>query len=302
MAIDPTAPPIPTPVLEPTAPAGSIVRFPSDLQNIKQDTEYIRIKSCTYKKGDVVEDSTFGTIMLFMPAGLSFTNGQKWNAANWTPLGAQMRNNLAGLMEDDVLDHLQDEAWRKSTIDKTVSSFKAAIGPYGRAYAANYVSGALNVFGSAVGVNVGANPAAVTSSMRGQVLNNQSELYFEGINLRQWGLNYVFTPKNRKDEAAMQQIIQRLKVASTPKKNDDNAWLEIPKVFKVEFCKGGGVNESMPLTKPAALTNIDVSYNPGMDFWASHDTGSPVSIGVAMSFAEIELIYSDDHYKGNLGY
>lgn len=276
------------------------MKFPTDLQ-INADTEYLKITPCKYLNGKATPDGD--SVMLYMPAGLAFSNTQKWNSADYTGLGKILMNEIGGtLLSDDILSKLQDTEGLTQTGRDIGSKLGSSIGPYARQFGAGIGAGALQVLGSAMGVQSNISAQAITGSVRGEILNPQTELFYEAPQLRSWGLNYTFAPKSKKDEEEMQKIVQYLKMESTPKKNEGNEWLEIPKVFKVEFMKGGAPNKNVPLVKPASLQQIDTVINPGLDYWASFKSGGPVMVGIAMRFSEIEIIYRDDHKQGNLGY
>jgi hypothetical protein len=266
------------------------------------DTEYLKITPCKYLKGKASPSGE--PIALFMPAGLTFSNEQQWQNANWTGIGAKLRDSISDLIGGDINNiNKADLKSRFEEEGRKLGEFAGSnVGPYAIQFGAGVGAGFLStIAGSALGITTNLNAQAITGSVAGVVLNPQTEIYYNAPGMRQWGLNYVFTPKNRSDQTNMQRIIKELKKYSTPAKTE-NEWLEIPYVFKVEFMRGGGVNKNLPLTKPAALVNVSSAINPGLDYWASFDDGAPVSVGLSMSFAEIGLIMRDDHDEGNMGY
>lgn len=275
------------------------MQFPTDL-SIQGDTEYLKITPCTYRGGTATPDGD--SIKLYMPAGLSFTNSQKWNSVDYTPLGKELLNKMSFLLEDNVLDTLKSPETLMGKGKELGQYVGSNIGPYARQFGAGIGAGALQVLGQAMGVQSNVSAQAITGSVRGEILNPQTELFYEAPQLRGWGLSYIFAPKSRRDEEEMQRIIKYLKVQSSARKNDGNAWLSVPKVFQVEFMKGASRNENVPLLKPAALQQIDTVLNPGLDYWASFRSGGPVMIGLSMKFDEVEIVYANDHENGNLGY
>jgi hypothetical protein len=275
------------------------MQFPSDL-DIQGDTEYLKITPCKYRGGKATPDGD--SIKLYMPSGLAFTNSQKWNSVDYTPLGKSLLNEASFLLEDNILDTLKKPNVLLEKGRKLGEFAGSSIGPYARQFGAGIGAGALQVLGQAMGVQSNFSQQAITGSVRGEILNPQTELFYEAPQLRGWGLSYMFAPKSKKDEEMMQKIIQYLKMESSAKKNDGNPWLSVPKVFQVEFMKGSSRNKNVPLLKPAALQQIDTVLNPGLDYWASFKSGGPVMIGLNMKFDEIEIVYSDDHKEGNLGY
>ncbi len=280
------------------------MRFPTDLQ-IQDDTEYVKITPAVYggslqrdEKQKVIPSSE--SIILYMPAQLQFSNKQKWNTANFTGIGKTLLKGLGFLLEDNALETLQNGDLLEQKGQALGNQLGQGFGQYARKFGAAQAAGFLEQIGGNFGIQ-GVNSNAITGGIRGQILNPQTELFYEAPALRDWAFTYTFIPKSRKDEIEMQKIVKTLKKESTPKRTG-NEWLEIPKVFVIQFMKGGTENKNVPKLKPAALTDITLSLNPGLDYWTSFNSGGPVSLALNLIFSEIEIIYSEDHDEGNLGY
>ena len=68
--------------------------------------------------------------------------------------------------------------------------------------------------------------------------------------------------------------------------------LKLPHVWKISY--GGACKQYYNKFKTAALTNINVQYNAGLDSHMTFSDGSPIVTGFTLSFTETEIITQDD--------
>jgi hypothetical protein len=61
-----------------------------------------------------------------------------------------------------------------------------------------------------------------------------------------------------------------------------------PQQFQLTFMFDGQVNNSIPPVRPCVLQNISTNYAPGG--WAAYNDGTPVQIGLSLSFRELDLV------------
>lgn len=291
------------------AKSGEQLRFPSDLAITSADMEYLKITPQKYLKSKATNDNELGPIVVNMPANFTVSNTQNWSNADFGFMN-QLTNNLTSLNAAKSLsgtDLVGGTANVAGAIGTDLGSMgelaKNNAGPIAAGVAAQATTALFQIYGTLFGVNPNVTSTSILSKNQGQIINPQSELYYSAPGLRSWALSYEFAPRSKADEESMHAIIKRLKIASSPRRNEENPWLEIPRVFQVEFMRGGGINTRMPKTKPAALVKFDVTPNNGMDFWTSFSSGGPVTYSVGMAFSEVELIYANEHESGGeVGY
>ena len=72
----------------------------------------------------------------------------------------------------------------------------------------------------ALGSNV--SPQSVISRSTGQILNNNLELLFKGVNLRSFPYSITFSPRGPTEANVVKQIIRRLKASMAPKAGEFN--------------------------------------------------------------------------------
>jgi len=288
------------------AKSTQVLRFPSNLAITEQDMEYVKITPMKFLKSKATVDGELGPIISYMPASFAVSNVQQWSNADFGLLNDDVNSmkvfgmtRNAKTAEDAVGAVTQLGADFMGIIN---NGFGKNLSPIASGAFAQATTALFQVYGGIMGVNPNVTSNAILSKTEGAIVNPQSELYYQAPSLRTWVMTYEFTPRSKADEDAMNAIIKRLKMASSPKRNEENPWLEIPRVFQVEFMRGGGVNQRMPKTKPAALVKLDVIANNGLDYWASFQSGGPVSYTIQMAFSEIQLVYSGEHEEGEVGY
>ena len=150
----------------------------------------------------------------------------------------------------------------------------------------------------ALGSNVSAR--SVISRSTGQILNNNLELLFQGVNLRSFPFSITFSPRSPKESTMVKDIIRNFKQSMSPKTGDLAAgaqtgiFLKSPDVFQLRYLKDGHDHPFLNSFKLAALTGMTVNYtNAGT--YTSYEDGTPVNIRMNLTFKELNPIYAEDY-------
>ena len=161
--------------------------------------------------------------------------------------------------------------------------------------------------GAAVGA-LGSNVSAksVIARSTGQIMNNNLELLFQGVNLRTFPFTITFSPRNSKESIMVKDIIRRLKQSMAPKVGDKAAgagggiFLKSPDVFQLKYLKDGHDHPFLNSFKLAALSGMTVNYtNAGT--YTSYEDGTPVNIRMSLTFKELNPIYAEDYLQTGAG-
>ena len=158
---------------------------------------------------------------------------------------------------------------------------------------------ALNALGSQVSA------ASVIARSTGQILNNNLELLFQGVNLRSFPFSITFSPRSPKESKVVKSIIKSLKMSMAPKagefnENAQGIFLKSPDVFQLDYLRDGRNHPFLNSFKLAALTGMTVNYtNAGT--YASYEDGTPVNIRMNLTFKELNPIYHEDYLQGPAG-
>ena len=166
----------------------------------------------------------------------------------------------------------------------------------------NAVRAALS--GAAIGA-LGSNVSAqgVIARSTGQIMNNNLELLFQGLNLRTFPYSITFSPRSQGEGLVVKAIIRSLKQSMAPKAGEFNdsaqgIFLQSPDVFQLEYLRDGEEHPFLNKIKLTALTGMNVNYtNSGT--YSSYDDGTPVNIRMDLTFKELNPIYSEDYLPGN---
>tara|TARA_Y100000114_G_C11646974_1_gene272191 strand:- start:15 stop:773 length:759 start_codon:yes stop_codon:yes gene_type:complete len=162
------------------------------------------------------------------------------------------------------------------------------------------------ISGAAVGA-LGSNVSAesVIARSTGQIMNNNLELLFKGMNLRSFPYSITFSPRSFKESNVVKAIIRSLKQSMSPKAESftDSAqgiFLSSPDVFQLEYRRDGAPHPFLNNFKLCALTGMNINYtNAGT--YTSYNDGTPVNIRMDLTFKELNPIYAEDYLPGNGG-
>ena len=163
------------------------------------------------------------------------------------------------------------------------------------------------ISGAAVGA-LGGNVSAqsVIARSTGQILNSNTELLFQGVNLRSFPFSITFTPRDPDEAKVVKAIIRSFKQSMAAKAEEFNGssatgiFLKSPDVFSLRYLHDGGDHPFLNAFKLCALTAMTVNYtNAGT--YASYADGTPVAIRLNMTFKEINPIYNEDYIQPEAG-
>ena len=162
------------------------------------------------------------------------------------------------------------------------------------------------ISGAAVG-QLGGNISAqsVVTRATGQILNNNLELLFKGVNLRSFPYSITFSPRNPKESRVVKSIIRSLKMSMAAKAGEFNGgaqgiFLKSPDVFQLRYLRDGRDHPFLNRFKLCALTGLNLNYtNAGT--YSSYEDGTPVNIRMDVTFKEINPIYFEDYLQNDSG-
>ena len=163
------------------------------------------------------------------------------------------------------------------------------------------------ISGAAIGA-IGSNVSSksVIARSTGQIMNNNLELLFQGVNLRSFPFTITFSPRDDRESRMVKDIIRRLKQSMAPKVGDKAAgaaggiFLKSPDVFQLKYLKDGTDHPFLNSFKLAALTGMTVNYtNAGT--YTTYEDGTPVNLRMSLTFKELNPIYAEDYMQTGAG-
>jgi len=198
-------------------------------------------------------------------------------------------------------------------------------GGYGQA-AKNLVPSATDLVGNLLDKKGGTtNAADVLLRGQGQAINPQMQLLYKGVSLRQFQLQFLFTPKDKGEADAVKNIIDTFTYHFHPElgdaaKGEQGQYFTMPSVFNIQFkftgndsaigsilnsvlgslgplgtalapssAKTGKENERLFKVGDCVLESMEVDYAP--NGWAAHTDGAPVQTSLSLQFKEMNIVH-----------
>jgi len=133
----------------------------------------------------------------------------------------------------------------------------------------------------------------VIGRARGQIMNPNAELLFEGPTLREFGFKWQLVARSQREGQMIRQIIRKFKIGAAPKFNNTSL-MEFPDIFHIKYMKGR--NELMTANRfeQLALTSMLCDYAPD-GTWTTYDDSQPISIRMELNFKELRPIWRKHH-------
>lgn len=256
-------------------------------------TETSSLKTTRLKSG-------MGTILLPIPSNIQDGNSVDFAAGNLDGLTAAVYGGVMDAIETKLPNSIMDTGNYFSQIVKAVSNpFVSNANGFKRAFLAQIAAQAANIpLGGSLTRD------AVFARQSGEILNQNVELLFNGVNLRSFKFSFKLTPRGPDEAKQIKLIINTLKRNMAPKLEENQpVFLETPNVFELTYKKGNDPHPFLHKFKQCALTDMSVNYT-GEGVYATYGgsskggEGTPVSMILELGFKELEPIYNTD-YKGD---
>ncbi len=238
-------------------------------------------------------------IELPIPQDLTDSNSVTWGEDRINALELAALNVAQGAMAGNIGEGAVEAAQLAVTALNTGVNIPTLSGDTQDAVRAALSGAAIGALGS----NVSAKSVIARST--GQILNNNLELLFQGVNLRSFPYSITFSPRDPKESRMVKDIIRSLKMAMAPKAGEmessaQGIFLKSPDVFQLKYLRDGHDHPFLNSFKLCALTGMTVNYtNAGT--YTSYEDGTPVNIRMNLTFKELNPIYHEDYLSDGAG-
>lgn len=139
----------------------------------------------------------------------------------------------------------------------------------------------------------------VLSKVSGAVFNPNTELLFQGPQLRSFSFNFKLTPRSDTESKIVRQIIGFFKRNMAPQTETSGLYLKAPKIFEIKYYYNGkNIHPGIGLIKDCALQACNVDYTPDGSYMSFED-GAMVSYNLSLQFMELEPVYAKDYDDTN---
>ena len=249
--------------------------------------------------GSGMKQRTKFYIELPIPQDLTDSNSVTWGEDRVNALELAALNVAQGAMKGNLGEGAVEAAQLAVTALNTGVNIPTLSGDTQDAVRAALSGAAIGALGS----NVSAKSVIARST--GQILNNNLELLFQGVNLRSFPYSITFSPRDPKESRMVKDIIRSLKMAMAPKAGEmessaQGIFLKSPDVFQLKYLRDGHDHPFLNSFKLCALTGMTVNYtNAGT--YTSYEDGTPVNIRMNLTFKELNPIYHEDYLSDGAG-
>tara|TARA_B100000085_G_scaffold64827_1_gene57651 strand:+ start:31 stop:1047 length:1017 start_codon:yes stop_codon:yes gene_type:complete len=268
----------------------------------KQLQTYNQTQGNQYKRYPGLEQSR---IVMYMPEDISTGYRSDWTGKKFSNVGMNALRTAGNTLSGDA----------GAAINSFVSSLSTAASAVPSAIAQNIADG-INALG-----NDSVSTNDVLGGALGVVLNPNTELMFQGFDLRSFGLKFKMAARNEDEAKDIAKIIGTFKKVALPSfgldpggiadlgkfgktlldavtpgegvKESNTNYIGVPGLCTVQFMKGPSLHPHLPQYKICAITQVDVNYTPDGTYNTFTD-GRPVAVELGLQFSETKLVYSDE--------
>lgn len=231
-------------------------------------------------------DGKYKTIAMYMPEDISTGFKSNWGGKAISNIGRDAMRAAGG---DTLMDKVgaAGEAFQNAG-DNLLNMMGAAA----------ITKGVRKITGDSLSLN------DVFSSISGAILNPNTELLFDSVDMRNFQLNFKLVPRAQEEVNDINEIVKQFKQATLPTRDPGvvfkaknagiaNNFIGVPAVCRVSFMKGGFEHPVLPRFKMCAITQVDVNYTPDGSY-ATYRDGQPVAMTLAINFQETKLVFAEE--------
>jgi hypothetical protein len=252
--------------------------------------DYVHQYNGAFAEGNGLSPANqYPVISLYLPEDLSTSYAATWGGRQFGPL-AGIGLGLAGSVmnaDDDKAAKANAEQFKQ----QVPGMVQGAI-PY---IGAGLVAAAMN---NIPGMGGNVQPNDILASTRGEILNPNTEVLYQGPELRTFNLNFKMVARNKLESESIRNICTTFKKAALPSGLSQTPNLiSVPKIVKVTFKHKTKDHPYLTQYKCAGIGNVSINNTPD-GAWASYVTGAPVAVTLGLQFTELKLVYSEDIDEG----
>lgn len=310
------------------------IKYPRDLNDTEDDFAWTKFRFFKYKPP------------LAIPRQSSEAGGQQFSSYNSSVDKQIYTGPLIALYSPEDIQAEYGVQWGGKSIQNftrdtiaSVSNPGASIGSFlqglatgstfqdAGAYTFSATAAAGLQFLSSIGQGEGIGLNDLLGGTAGVVLNPNTELLFQGFDLRNFNLQYKFVARNEPEAKDIQTILRCFKYAMLPGlsgtsslgsisaveetgegnnrtntvKQDSSVdissqsknFIQVPLLCDVQFMYGKSANPYITQFKPCAITGLTFNQTPD-GLLSLYKNGEPTAITMNISFQETKLVYREE--------
>ena len=255
--------------------------------------------SYDYNQGDEYKDANhenFPTIAMYMPEDVSTGFRGNWGGKAFSTIGANM---LAAAGQEGL--------------DKKLQAGIASLGETAERFVPIQSAAALRKGIQTITGDTLSNDD-VFGSISGAIMNPNTELLFQSVDMRNFMLKFKLVPRNDTESLTINRIVKTFKACTLPMRDPgkvfgfntkgDNSgvlsgFIGVPHLCRVSFMRGAEVHNVLPIYKMLAVTQVDVNYTPD-GAYATYGDGQPVAIELAINFQETKINFAEEVLRDDI--
>ena len=321
----------PTPTQRRSNLSTRILRFPLNVQTGRTDPSHyiifnrIKLEAGRGSEGDKSitlknkKKSTKAQISLYMPASVNVGYKSKYQDLE-VGIGAELGASVA-----DAIKNVTTVGTDSAAATKEASRIKNDLIAAGGDVANQIALGAIN---SALGILPGMGGFKEVAQLKAnKVLTDKMELFFKGVNRREFQYEFTFIPTSAEESRAVNNIIQEFKSAMLPEYSGFNLegvpviggtqaaaltssaisdrTLTVPDLFDIKYMyldENYSPKRNRYLNRITSCYLTDMSVKYGSDRYTAYrpdDIGAPPqNTSVTLNFQEVEIVTRERAEKG----
>ena len=282
------------------------LRYP--FKNIDQSDDYLKIDVLNYippginsnfsqsfaqNSSDTAgygNSQILGSVILPIPEDISDANQTDWqpgtmNAMQATAVGAALKT----ITSESLIDGVGSVVTDIFNAAKNASQTSVGQQAIQSGFAAKIAE---NITGNEV--------SGILPRLTGAVLNENTELLFNGVVLRPaFQFRFDMVPRSESESSQIKEIIRLFKSEMAGKKGLETGaaaglFLKSPSVFRLKYMSGGQPHPYLNTFKICALTGTTVNYTASGTY-ATYSDATPVHMNMTLQFQELTPIYHEDY-------
>jgi hypothetical protein len=229
-----------------------MIIFPTSIANNAKDRPVVMFKS---KKTDA---RNADYIVLPIPQSLQFSDSAAYNNSELGFGGAAILNAGKSESISDAFSNVMTQG--RNSVPQNMRSLVGLLGSK----------------------TLGGENRAAVGVATGTTLNKNIVTEFTGISTRQFSFQFKLIAVSNEESVIIRNMIDVFREGLYPEGN--SLQLQYPPTWYINFKKNGADIEHIPKIFESYLTNLQTSYNDGMNMF--HEDGSPVEVDIQLTFIE----------------
>ena len=130
---------------------------------------------------------------------------------------------------------------------------------------------------------------------RGQIINPFSFTLFQGMAHRTFSYNFQLLARSPQESYVIKKICDTFMYYQLPARDTESVFnfIDIPLQWDIKYKWFGNKNQFLESPNRSVLTSVNVQYGNGGSGAMRHTDGSPIDVGLDLTYTEIEPLFRE---------